>query len=61
MNYFLLGLAIIAGLFALRSVLRIVRVSLGLNRWQGSWGFGINALIVAVAGPLAFWFWSVAS
>jgi hypothetical protein len=61
MNYFLLGLAIIAGLFALRSVLRILRVSLGFGIWGGGNGFVINALTAGVTGPLAFWLWSVAA
>ena len=61
MNYFLLGLAIIAGLFALRSALRIMRVSLGFGVWIGGGGFIINALTAAVAGSLAFWLWSVAA
>lgn len=61
MNYFLLGLAIIAGLFALRSVFRIVVTSLGLVPWSGRGGFFINALTAGVTGPLAFWLWSVAA
>jgi hypothetical protein len=61
MNYFLLGLAIIAGLFALRSVFRIVVTSLGLAPWSGRGGFILNAVAAGVMGSLAFWLWSVAA
>jgi len=56
MNYFALAGAIIAGLIALSSAARILRVSVTDATWDGAYGFQLNVLIVAITAPLTAWF-----
>lgn len=61
MNYFALAGAILFGVLALRSIVLIVAVMIGSMRYADpTWGFPLNALLVAASAPLAAWLYSVA-
>jgi len=55
MNYFALAGAIVAGLIALTSAARILRVAITDASWDGRYGFQLNVLIAAATVPLTAW------
>lgn len=55
-NYLALAAALITGLLALVSILRILVVYIGNKVWTGRGGLQLNVLQIAVCVPLAVWF-----
>ncbi|UVF61164.1 membrane protein [Arthrobacter phage Aoka] len=55
-NYLALAAAMITGLLALVSILRILVVYIGNKVWTGRGGLQLNILQAAICGPLAAWF-----
>lgn len=58
-NYLALAAAILVGLLALVSVLRLLAVYVGNKVWTARGGLQLNCLQAAVCAPLAIWLFTV--
>lgn len=60
MNYFLLALAILAALIAIRSLAALFAVASGNGHWTAGWAPLANSAIVAFCGSGAAWLFQAA-